>query len=81
MGRPRQNQGSYDGPVWAVPLVLHVKAPSWREALRRASDLCTELVEGTGVDASDLWVRSFIIDQEDDASGHRVTIREHHATA
>jgi hypothetical protein len=77
-GRPRANQGDYAGTLWQVPVLVTVKAPSWREALRRVGAIGVELVEGTGVDASDLWVRSFVIQKSEGTSGR---IAEHAAGA
>jgi hypothetical protein len=59
--------------------VLQVKAPSWREALRRVGAIGVELVEGTGVPDSDLWVRTFTI-QPTTAGGHRVRITDTRAS-
>lgn len=52
--------------MWPVAVVIQVKAPSWREALRRCAAIGLELVEGRSGDvpASDLWVRSFTINYE-----------------
>jgi hypothetical protein len=62
-----------------VALVLEVKAPTLREAVRRAAAIGAELTEGRSVQApaSDLWIRSWRINHE--ATGG---INErHHATA
>jgi hypothetical protein len=66
LGRPRANQGAYAGDLWVVAVLVEVKAPTWREALRRAQAIGIELVEGRSreVPASDLWVRSFTINYE-----------------
>jgi len=68
-GRPRANQGAYEGELWQVPVLVTVKAPSWREALRRLGAIGVELVEGHPVEDADLWVRAFTI-QSTTAGGH-----------
>jgi hypothetical protein len=52
--------------LWVVALVLEVKAPTLREAVRRAAAIGAELTEGRSSDApaSDLWIRSWRINHE-----------------